>query len=481
MKEIESISSALFDKIRSRFDPVTLGDENAKAETDPEKARFFNFTYRSEDGAEFGKVTMSLIDEDSLKVYYGQSISSEMDREQRQEWYKFLRNLRDFAKRNLLTFDTRDINKSNLELKDIKQQSKSDDTYKASDVAVTESRLYGSSHRSYADMGNTRLRIHHEGMVSDDVHGARTRHIKEIFVETGLGERFLLPFTNLHGARAMARHINEGGLIYDEIGESISHMVNEMNAMRHFVRATKNRQFEDQETADMTQSAIRHYEAVKQMLRRLKNKRNYDEYVQTFVPETPVEEEIDVAALRERFVKKVYDDRFNDALPIVYRAHKRQQAEASGQLGNELEEWADQIYEGTWATPESEEQIAELKKLMQQPLLAGMDGMDATNALYDIIGDDELFDAVYHLADSQGPDADVRPLVKTWLRDNQPELLSQISFGPNNADAAQTNQVPPVSPTRNNQTYGDNQMDEPVVDPVREDLEFIRILSGIRR
>ncbi len=481
MKEIESISSALFDKIRSRFDPVTLGDENAKAETDPQKARFFNFTYRSDDGAEHGKVTISLIDEDSLKVYYGQNISGEMEREQRQEWYKFLRNLRDFAKRNLLTFDTRDINKSNLELKDVKQQSRADDTYKEKDVAVTESKLYGSSHRSYADMGGTRLRIHHDGMVNDDIHGDRTRHIKEIFIETGRGERFLLPFTNLHGARAMARHVNEGGIIQDEIGESITRMVGEMSAMRHFVRSTKNRQFEDQETADMTQSAIRHYEAVKQMLRQLKNKRKYDEYVQTFVPESPVEDEIDVAALRERFVKKVYDDRFNDALPIVYRAHRRQQAEASGQLGTELEEWANEVFEGTWTTPDSDAEIAELQKLMQTALPTGIDGQDATNALYDIIGDDELFDQIYHLADSQGPDADVRPLVKSWLQANAPEVLSQIEFGNNDADAAQTNNMPPVSPTMPTQQYGDNQMDEPVTDPVREDLEFIRILSGLRR
>jgi len=122
-KEIESISSALFDKIRSRFPNVTLGDEKAKAESDPTKARFFNFTYTGEDGAEFGKVTISLIDETSLKVYFGQNISGEMDREQRKEWYEFLRNLRQFAKRNLLTFDTRDINKCNLALQDVNQQS----------------------------------------------------------------------------------------------------------------------------------------------------------------------------------------------------------------------------------------------------------------------------------------------------------------------------------------------------------------------
>jgi hypothetical protein len=481
MKEIESISSALFDKIRSRFDPVTLGDENAKAEQNPEKARFFNFTYRSNDGAKFGKVTISLIDEDSLKVYYGQNISGEMDREHRREWYKFLRNMRDFARRNLLTFDTRDINKSSLELKDIKQQSKSDDTYKSSDVAVTESKLYGSSHRSYSDMGGTRLRIHHEGMVNDDVHGDRTRHIKEIFIETSRGERFLLPFTNLHGARAMARHVNEGGAIQDEIGESICRMVKEMSAMRHFVRATKHRQFEDQETADMTQSAINHYEAVKQMLRNLKNKRKYNEFVQTFVPESPIEDEVDIKALRERFVKKVYDDRFTDALPIVYRAHKRQQTEASARLGNELEEWADEISEGTWAAPDSQEQIAELQKLMQTPLLTGIDGVDATNALHDIIGNDALFDEIYHLSQDQGPDADVRPMVKVWLQNNMPEVLSQVEFGRNNADDAQTNTVAPVSPQMPTQQYGDNQMDEPVTDPVREDLEFIRILSGLRR
>ncbi len=481
MKEIESISTALFDKIRSRFDPVTLGDENAKAETDPEKARFFNFTYRAEDGAEFGKVTISLIDENSLKVYYGQNISGEMEREQRQEWYKFLRNLRDFARRNLLTFDTRDINKSSLELKDIKQQSKSDATYSEKDVAVTESRLYGSSHRSYADMGGTRLRIHHDGMVNDDVHADRTRHIKEIFIETSRGERFLLPFTNLHGARAMARHVNEGGQIHDEIGESITGMVEQMNAMRHFVRATKHRQFEDQETADMTQSAIAHYEALKEMLRRMKNKQKYQEYVETFVPETPVEEEIDVAALRERFVKKIYDERFNDALPIVYRAHKRQQAEAASKLGHELEEWASEVYEGTWALPDADEEVAELKKLMQTSLPAGIDGVDATNALYGIIGDDELFDAIYHLSASQGPDADTRPLVKTWLQSNMPELLAQIDFGPNNADDAQTNTAAPVSPSMPAQQYGATKTDEPVTDPVREDLEFIRILSGIQR
>jgi hypothetical protein len=263
MKEIESISTSLFDKIRSRFPNITLGDESAKACTDPSEARFFNFTYTGNDGAEFGKVTISLIDEESLKVYFGQNISGEMDREQRKEWYEFLRNIRQFAKRNLLTFDTRDINKSNLQLQDIKQQAKTDDVATIDDVAVTESRLHGTSRSSFGEVGQTKLRIHHDGLVSDEVRGDRARKIKEIFVETEKGERFLLPFKNLHGARAMAQHLNHGGDIRDERADHICELVKEMSAMSHFVRSTKTRQFEDQETADMTRAAVHHYDQVK--------------------------------------------------------------------------------------------------------------------------------------------------------------------------------------------------------------------------
>jgi len=45
-REVEAIASALFDKIRTRFDDVRLGDEKSKATTDPEKARFVNFDYK---------------------------------------------------------------------------------------------------------------------------------------------------------------------------------------------------------------------------------------------------------------------------------------------------------------------------------------------------------------------------------------------------------------------------------------------------
>ena len=40
MREINKIAEGLFEKIRDRFEDVSLGDEKAKATQDPEKARF---------------------------------------------------------------------------------------------------------------------------------------------------------------------------------------------------------------------------------------------------------------------------------------------------------------------------------------------------------------------------------------------------------------------------------------------------------
>lgn len=484
-KEIESISTALFDKIRSRFANVTLGDEKAKAETDPSKARFFNFTYTDKDGAEFGKVTISLIDETSLKVYFGQNISGEMDREQRQEWYLFLRNLRQFAKRNLLTFDTRDINKSNLQLQDIKQQARVDDVATADDVQVTESKLYGTSRNSYADMGECRLLIKHDGLVSDDKHGDRSRKIKEIFIEKANGERLLCPTKNLHAARALAQNIAHGGNMFDECATHILDIVNEMSAMQHFVRSTKTRQFEDKETAEMTHSAVTHYDSLKRKLRQMRGARGYREYFENYSPSNAIEDDVDVDNLRERFVKKVYDERFTDALPYVYRAYK-QQKESVTDAGAELEEWADDVTESTWARPDNTDKITALQELLKSPVMCGIDGIDAKSKIEPIIGDDDLNNTIERMAQDQGPDADATVAIKTWLDQNMPELLSQIQIGDNNGRDAQTNFAQPSSPqaavgdeygapptaTQNNSnmTYEDT-------DP----LDFIRSLAGLAK
>ena len=136
MRELEKISADLFNKIRARFDSVNIGNDNAESITDPEQAKFFNFDYIGKDGKNYGNVTLSLIDENALKIYFSSNISAGLDADEQKEWFDFLHDLRRFARRNLLTFDTRDINRSNLDLKDLKQQSKSDSTYDKDEIAI---------------------------------------------------------------------------------------------------------------------------------------------------------------------------------------------------------------------------------------------------------------------------------------------------------------------------------------------------------
>ena len=133
MREINKISESLFEKIRDRFEDVSLGDENAKATQNPEDARFFNFDYVV-DGKNYGNITISLIDESSIKVYFSKNISHKLDEVERKEWYSFLRELREFAKRNILSFEPRDITRSTLKHRDLQQVSKADSTYTKDEV-----------------------------------------------------------------------------------------------------------------------------------------------------------------------------------------------------------------------------------------------------------------------------------------------------------------------------------------------------------
>ena len=479
MREIESIASALFDKIRSRFDNVTLGDEKAKAATDPEKARFFNFTYTDENGAEFGKVTLSLIDEKSLKIYFGQSISSDMDRDQRHAWYEFLRNIRHFAKRNNLSYDVRDINKDSLELQDIKQQAKSDDVYTANDVSVTESKLYGTSRNSYSDMGECRLVIKHDGLVNDEVRGDRARRIKDIFIETSRGERFLVPFKNLDGARALCTHLNEGGTMSDERADHICQLVKEMSSMKHFVRSTKHRQFEDAETTQMTKAAVHHYDQTRRTLRQMRGARGYKSYFETWRPEQVEETNIDVDALRERFVKKIYNDKFDAALPYVYRAYQKYK-DSQPVMGEEFESWVNETALGE--NIEDDYKREDFKELMTHPLPAGIDGQDAWNELkayFDDI-DPGMENTLNELSSEFGPDADARQTVLTWMKSNGMGDLADEIY----SDLTQVNQTPQSQPEQpaapENDTVGATRMDEPVVNE-SDDLAFIRTLAGLNK
>ena len=339
MIQIEKIAENLFDKIRSRFDNVNIGDERAKATLDPERARFFNFDYVV-DGKNFGNITISIVDDNNLKVFFARDIDSEMDEAEKQRWYAFLRGLRLFAKRNMISFDIRDITKSGLNIKDLQHANKDANVLGADDV-VTESRMYGTSRSSYQQLENVRIIARHSKRILDDsIPGARGRNIEAIYIENQLGERFRLPEgTTLNGARVYARHVKNGGSLQDDFAQHIGHMITEMGNLKMFVRNMRGRTFEDAETTGMVEAAIDHYGKLHRDLYALRGQRGYEQYRELWQPESSVDEQLDLDALKERFVQRVFDERLLDALPVVYQAYQ----ERKNRVGEEFAAWADSM------------------------------------------------------------------------------------------------------------------------------------------
>jgi len=421
MREIDKIAEGLFEKIRDRFEDVSLGNDKAKATSDPEQARFFNFDYVVNDH-NHGNITMSLIDETSLKVYFSKNISKDLDEDERHQWYSFLRELREFARRNLLSFEPRDITRSTLKHRDIAQQSKADSTYDKDEV-VAESRMYGTMTRSFESFGPVRIKLAHTKPIVDETHGARSRNIAAIFVENDQGERFRLPFTSLTGARAMARHVSAGGVPTDALGSHITEMVTEMMTLRPFIRGVQRRTFEDSVTKEMIESAFGYHGLLKNTLKKLKGKRGYTEFKETFKPAL-VEDEANVEELKELFVKKTLDERIEQALPLVHKAYTIMK-ENNNPFAQQFESWASTVAEGSWALPDSEDEVGQLIELLSEPMPVGVDAQNATNALYNILGDDRLFDRLGELAEID-PNADARDVISSWLYDNLPHIYQQI-------------------------------------------------------
>ena len=481
MRELDKISSALFDKIRSRFDSVNIGDDKAQRITAPEQARFFNFDYISSDGENFGNVTVSLIDENSLKVYYGSNITDSLDETQSKEWFGFLRDLKNFARRNMLTFDTRDINRSNLDLKDIRQQAGSDATFNKDELAISEGRLYGHGNNkrmSFGDVGTHKIIIKHRDQINPEKRGDRARQIEHVFIETPVGERFLLDHTNLHGARATANHLRHGGRFGDEGSELINEMVREMASMKHFVRAMRNRTFEDTETTGMVEAAMHRYSEVKENLKKFQGRRGQELLMNMMADPGEIGEEVDIDELRERFVKKIYDDRFNEALPYVYKAYQNRKRMNTEET-TEFESWANSVTEATWDSDSDDMSEGNLERLFQKPIAAGMDGVDGIAAIGSIqdLDSEDLQNSIKKLSQVQGPDADIRNTIIGWLMSNGERALAQGLLAMMQQQNANTQPAAPQPPVPPQQPVGATTMDTPVV---QEELSFLKKLAGLK-
>jgi len=553
MRSQNNIAEELFDKIRSRVTNIKLGNNDGEITTEPKEARFFEFNFKHKE-APIGAVAISLNEEGILQVYFPNSMIEGADSSTADAWYGFLKELRNFSARNMLNFETKNITKERLDKKDYQFLTQRDQD------EVMETKMYGSKRKSYLETGKAKIIVQHNNTVDEEKLGSRSRDIKAIYIENSDGERFKFVNNYLPGARAMARHISNGGITKDEHGVHIVEIMDEMTQLKNFVKTVKNQDYVNEDAQEVISAATDRYYGLKDTLKSISSAKGYVDYFENWAPSEIEVDENDIEDLKQKLTREVYDDRLTDSLPSVrkamnYKANMEAKSDDDAPMRDyfdntidpqepkELEKAAaniasseaaladiaannenivvydnsnkeeiknylammkqsdmptekknqnmivniieylannmvddnaaralsnldlgstegrkigmqiavkylkgkvelqspkakkdkfgkakessfeayeqsmEMISEGTWALPETEADAMKIADLMKQPLALGDSGEDATNAIYGLLGDDELFDDLGDAGDKD-PEADARPIIIGWLMDH---------------------------------------------------------------
>jgi len=450
MSNLEPVSEKLFAKIRGRFPSVTIGDEMGTVTDEPKLAKYFDFDYKEGNNV-LGKVSITLDEKSGITVLYNQDFMAEAGEAEKNNWYNFLKEIRIFSKKHMLNFDTRDITKSNLDKRDYAHLTKT-----AGETQMSESNMYGTSRTSFENIDTARLVLKHTKPVNLEVPGSRTQNVHSMYIESEAGERFKYPFRHLNGARAMARHVAEGGNQYDEFGKHIVEMSTELNKLRKFKTYMNRSSVMAEGLKGYMEAVDVRLENIKTEVMKLQRSAYYKEAFENFtpvvnenVPEDVAENWIDQLTIRS------FNEELKDVFPYVYRLVSEvttakevspedfvteTEVEAEVEVSEvqtpemEFERALDSIVgeeDNALIDGDEEAQAAAVKQingLMAQHFPAGINGTNAIESMKGIIDDPMLLD-MFKKVGQKDADTCVRPLVMKYLKGKNPSILTKIDTG----------------------------------------------------
>jgi hypothetical protein len=410
---MSDITSArkLFDLLVSRdFDPEML-DSSGRPAPDPAEAEIFSFNFRAQSGKDYGTVVIMLGEDNGLEIYCSDNVGRSMEGDDKNDWFSFLEQLKNFAVRNFMSFGIKNLNRLR---------------YSMQGQAAIKEGLFESwtGNRTTSWNGaatEARLMIRHKKNIAEG--DARFRYIESLFIETADSERYKLPFKSLTGGRAMLEHVRQGGRPYDGRGNHISEIVTELNILSRFRRANQGQIFEG-DTQQLVEQVQEYQTNLQRSLKGLGTRTGYATYFESWSPAEISEQDVVIESLKNLFVKQSIDTRIESALPLLA---KIQQQGTAMKEANIFEAWAERLTEGTWQTPDTPEKQAQLLELMSTELPVGADATNVTEQLYDLMGDDELFDQLEALAERDA-NADARQVIFDRMQElsNDPDVRKVI-------------------------------------------------------
>lgn len=296
----QNVSNRLFDILVGTGHAIVMGNEDGEKTLDPNEAvRFY-------------------IKNKHSMVYFDRKaglLNLSVGNNQRYEDVKDLINsIKQTAKHYVLGVTVKNYGKK-LEPKDFAFQ-------------VTESTIAmtGTTRSSYQKMESAKLIIRHTKAVNEEVRGARSRSIQSIFIENAAGERFSYPYKYLAGARALARHVSEGGNPYDEQGTQLIKLAEQYIALRKFAAHAHRSNFVNEATSKLVELAE---ERAAQIGKAMKSGKGLTEMAAL----TGVDDADRLSKAKGDFTRKTVNTAVESAMPYVLQLLDQQQLKESADNG----------------------------------------------------------------------------------------------------------------------------------------------------
>lgn len=470
---LNRVATDLIDQKLSDFPKLVLKDKDNQVipptmDDQIENARIFDFEFVS-NGINFGPVTVTISDNDGLQIKtYSDPVEGKDDREQ-DLWYDFIKGISEFATNHVIQFKGPKIVTQKIKPKNEVGESK-----------MTESRLVGTSKTSYQDLGEATLIVKHSQPINYNAANGRTQHIESIFIENAQGERFRYPYKHLNGARALATHIVAGGTPYDDIGQYVISLSEELNKLRMFKGYVTRSPMVAEAMGGITDKVVNRIDGIKKEIHHLQNKNYYAEWAEGFskreardIPEDMAAEWVDRLTIKSfnEDLKSVFPYLFNiieesdlptkeldaeDLLNGYQQVQEFTNQEREIQELVDLENFVDNIVKedtesGIFSNEQSDrdQAVEKLNMLIVDSADAtvGLNGENGKNLIADLISSEDLMNEIEDRArdSEEGSATPLWPIVKEFLEFRAPELLTD-NGGAINFETQAEAPVEPVEP-----------------------------------
>lgn len=311
MKNKDDLGNNIFDFLKGKGVPISISNANDEDTLDPEEGVRF---YSNDPNI------MVTIDKENNELKLSKSKHVEDDRMD-----SIHKGVQKLAQNHMFSFDYKIFGKS-IKPKHSSYKAKVN-KMKQEQEAVTEAslgKMYGSAKTSYQPLEAVKIVVRHGKPVNEEIRGARSRQISKLFIQRG-DERFALPHKSLAGARAMARHVHNGGEVHDTVGSAINEMVNNIDSLSKFARYVENKNLVNEDNDSLVILAKESVQNLRQSLKKLSGAKTYAKAVETIDFTNSLEITNEESDLTDLFVEKHIDNNVLNAFPTINKLLSVQQ------------------------------------------------------------------------------------------------------------------------------------------------------------